>query len=96
MSQEAMNKVVAALRTGAGLKDDFIYYMSFDDYKAFPDPFARTAVTVKEVQESIHRYPNPEKPGELFQWDIHGRLVHARESFDSRHGRGHDPRRRGQ
>jgi hypothetical protein len=30
--------------------------------------------TVKEVQESIRRYPNPEKPGELFQWDIHGRL----------------------
>lgn len=74
MSQEAMNKLVAALRTGAGVQDDFIYYMSFDDYKAFPDPFPRTPFTVKEVQESIHRYPNPEKPGEMFRWDIHGRL----------------------
>ena len=60
--------------SGAGLKDDFIYYMSFDDYKTLPDPFARTPFTVKEVQETIRRYPNPEKPGELFQWDIHGRL----------------------
>ena len=69
-----MNKLVAALKTGAGLQDDFIYYMSFDDYKTFPDPFPRTTVTVNEVQETIRRYPNPEKPGELFQWDIHGRL----------------------
>jgi len=71
---DAMTNLVAALRTGAGLQDDFIYYMSFDDYKDFPDPFPRTAVTVHEVQESIYRYPNPEKPGQLFQWDIHGRL----------------------
>ena len=74
MSQQAMNKLVAALKTGAGLKDDFIYYMSFDDYKNFPDPFPRTTFTVKEVQETIRRYANPEEPGELFQWDIHGRL----------------------
>ena len=74
MSQEAMNKLVAALKTGAGLKDDFIYYMPFDDYQTLPDPFPRTSVTVQEVQESIQRYSNPEKPGELFQWDIHGRL----------------------
>ena len=74
MSQDAMNHLVAALKDGAGLKDDFIYYMSFDDYKTLPDPFARVPFTVKEVQESLRRYPNPEKPGELFQWDIHGRL----------------------
>jgi len=74
MSQAAMNKLVAALKTGAGLKDDFIYYMPFEDYKNLPDPFPRISFTVKEVQESIRRYPNPEKPGELFQWDIHGRL----------------------
>lgn len=74
MSQEAMNKVVAALRTGAGLQDDFIYYMSFDDYNVFPDPFPRTPFTVKEVQETIRRYPDPGKPGEMFRWDIHGRL----------------------
>ena len=74
MSNEAMNKLVAALKDGAGLKDDFIYPMPFDDYQALPDPFPRTKVSVKEVQESIQRYPNPEKPGELFRWDIHGRL----------------------
>ena len=39
MNQDAMDKLVAALKTGAGLKDDFIYYMSFDDYKTLPDPF---------------------------------------------------------
>ena len=74
MSREPMNKLVAALKTGAGLKDEFIYHMSFDDYKTLPDPYTRTIFTVKEVQENIRRYPNPERPGELFQWDIHGRL----------------------
>jgi hypothetical protein len=74
MSQEAMNKLVAALKRGEGLRDDFIYYMSFDDYRHFPDPFPRTTFTVAEVQESISRYPNPEKANELFRWDIHGRL----------------------
>ncbi|MEX0803863.1 MAG: hypothetical protein WD688_11180 [Candidatus Binatia bacterium] len=74
MSQEAMNKLVAALKAGKGLRDDFIYYMPFEDYKHFPDPFARTTFTVNEMQETIGRYANPEKPGELFQWDIHGRL----------------------
>ncbi|MGH7796184.1 MAG: alpha/beta hydrolase [Candidatus Binatia bacterium] len=70
MSQEAMK----ALKQGIGLKDDFIYYMSFDDYKNFPDPFPRTTFMVEEVSERINRYPNPEKPGQLFGWDIHGRL----------------------
>ena len=74
MSQQSMNRLVTALRSGMGLKDDFIYYMTFDDYINLPDPFPRASFTVKEVQESIHRYPNPEKPGQLFQWDIHGRL----------------------
>jgi len=74
MAQENMTRLVAALKTGAGLKDDFIYYMSFDDYKTLADPYPRTAVNVREVQESIRRYSNPEKAGELFQWDIHGRL----------------------
>jgi hypothetical protein len=74
MAQENMTRLVAALKTGAGLKDDFIYYMPFDDYKTLADPYPRTVVSVREVQESIRRYPNPEKAGELFQWDIHGRL----------------------
>ncbi len=74
MSQEAMNRLVTALRSGEGLKDDFIYSMPFEDYKTFCDPFPRTTFAVKEVQESTRRYPNPEKPGELFRWEIHGRL----------------------
>jgi hypothetical protein len=57
------------------LHDEFIYSMSFDDYKAFPDPFPRTPFSVREVQARIERYPNPAKPRELFQWDIHGRLL---------------------
>jgi hypothetical protein len=74
MSEAAMTALVKALKYGVGLKDEFIYSMSFDDYKTLPDPFPRTTYTVKEVQERIRRYPDPEKPGELFQWDIHGRL----------------------
>jgi hypothetical protein len=75
MSQDAMNRLVAALKHGTGLRDEFIYYMTFDDYKMLPDPFTRTTFTVEEVQQTIRRYANPEKPGELFQWDIHGRLL---------------------
>jgi hypothetical protein len=74
MSQEAMSSLVKALKQGTGLRDDFIYYMPFEDYQNLPDPFPRTTFTVTEVQERISRYPNPEKPGELFNWDIHGRL----------------------
>ena len=74
MTQAATNRFIDALKTGAGLKDEFIYYMSFSDYQIFPDPFPRTKFAVREVQESIRRYPNPQNPRELFQWDIHGRL----------------------
>lgn len=75
MSQEPMRRFLDALNRGVGLRDDFIYYMNFDDYRSFPDPFPRTGFAVKEVQESIVRYPDPQKPGELFRWDIHGRLL---------------------
>jgi hypothetical protein len=78
MSQDAMDRFVAALRRGDGLRDDFIYYMSFDDYTTFPDPFPRTAFAVSEVQESIQRYRNPADPARLFRWDIHGRLFSPR------------------
>ena len=74
MSQQAIERYVAALTKGDGLHDDFIYSMSWEDYTNFPDPFARTVFTVEEVEARIGRYPNPAKPGELFQWDIHGRL----------------------
>lgn len=75
MSTDASRTFLAALNQGAGLRDDLIYYMDFDDYKSFPDPFPRTTFTVREVQESIRRYPNPEKPQEQFRWDIHGRAL---------------------
>ncbi len=75
MAEDSLKRLLAALDQGAELRDDFIYYMSFEDYQAFPDPFQRTAFTVEEVQESILRYPNPQKPEELFRWDIHGRLL---------------------
>jgi Alpha/beta hydrolase family len=74
MSHAPTNPFVLALKQRDGLKDDFIYYMTFDEYKNFPDPYARTTFAVEEVTERIRRYPNPEKPGELFEWDIHGRL----------------------
>lgn len=70
-----MRRYSDALQKGKGLHDDFIYSMSFSDYQSFPDPFPRTAFSVREVQESIRRYPNPQKPDALFQWDIHGRLL---------------------
>ena len=74
MSQQALDSLVKALKLGSSMKDDFIYYMPFDDYKNLPDPFPRTTFTVREVQERISRYQDPEKPAELFSWDIHGRL----------------------
>ena len=74
MSQTAMGNFVKALKQREGLKDDFIYYMTFDDYKNFPDPFPRMRTTVEEVTARVSRYPNPARPGRLFDWDIHGRL----------------------
>ena len=75
MSKDAAKKFLAAINRGEGLRDEFIYYMGFEEYKSFPDPIPRTAFTAQEVQESVQRYPNPEKPRELFRWDIHGRLL---------------------
>jgi hypothetical protein len=75
VNQNASNPYVAALTTGAGLHDEFIYSMTFDEYKNFPDPFPRRDFSVREVEARIQRYPNPEKPGQLFQWGIHGRLL---------------------
>jgi len=74
VNQQAMERYVAALQHGTGLHDDFIYSMTFDEYKSFPDPFPRTTFSMQEVQETIYRYPNPAESQELFQWDIHGRL----------------------
>lgn len=74
MSQTAMGDFVNALKQREGLKNDFIYSMTFDDYKNFPDPFPRTRSMVEEVTARISRYPNPARPGRLFEWDIHARL----------------------
>ena len=99
MSREAMepmNKVVAALKTGTGLKDDFIYYMSFDDYKIFPDPFPRTPVHCREVARNhLPLSESGKTPGELFR-GIFMAAVHAGESIYAGHGCGHDSRRGGQ
>ncbi len=82
MNDDAGTRWIAALNRGEGLRDDFIFDLSFEDYASFPDPFPRCAFAVEEVQETIHRYPNPERPGELFRWDIHGRLLApAKESI---------------
>jgi len=75
MSDQAMTRFLNGVCREEGLRDDFIYYMDFEDYRSFPDPFPRTTFTVKEIQETLFRYPNPEKPEELFRWDIHGRLL---------------------
>jgi hypothetical protein len=74
MGRQAMNRYIAALIKGEDLHHDFIYSMSWQDYTRFPDPFARGKFLTEEVEARISRYPNPAKPGELFQWDIHGRL----------------------
>ena len=82
MSQTAINNYSAALKSGTGLHDDFIYSMPWDDYVNFPDPFPRTSYQVREVEARYHRYPNPRKSGDTFAWDIHGRLfTPAKESL---------------
>src|SRR3990172_3522308 len=68
-------RLLSALLHRDGLQNDFIYYLPWEDYTSFPDPLPRTRFEVKEVQESIRRYSNPEKPDELFRWDIDGRLL---------------------
>jgi hypothetical protein len=69
------DRLLSALVKGIGLQDEFIYYLSWEDYTSFPDPLPRTKFAVREVQETILRYTNPEKPKELFRWDIHGRVL---------------------
>ncbi len=74
MASSSMERLIAALKEGTGLRNGFIYPMPFEEYRSLPDPFPRTTFTVHEVEAYVHRYPDPEKPGELFRWDIHGRL----------------------
>ncbi|MEE8075511.1 MAG: hypothetical protein V3T60_07810, partial [Candidatus Binatia bacterium] len=68
-------RLLSALKQGVGLQDEFNYYLSWEDYVSYPDPLPRTKFEVREVQETILRYPNPEKPKELYRWDIHGRVL---------------------
>ncbi|MDP6559851.1 MAG: alpha/beta fold hydrolase [Candidatus Binatia bacterium] len=75
MSIENRKQFLKAINQGEGLEENLIYFLSFDEYKNFPDPFPRTAFAVREVKESVERYPNPERPGEKFRWDVHGRLL---------------------
>ena len=53
MSQQAIDRYVAALTKGDGLHDDFIYSMSWEDYSNFPDPFARTVFTLEEAMAML-------------------------------------------
>ena len=80
MSQQALTRYLAAITRGEGLHDDFIYSMPWEDYVKMPDPLARREFTVKEVEARTARYANPARPGELFQWDIHGRLFTPAEN----------------
>lgn len=75
MSTDPMKRFLEAINNDVGLRDEVVYHIEFEDYRCFPDPFPRTTFSVKEVQASIRRYPNPEKPGERFRWDIHGTLL---------------------
>jgi hypothetical protein len=75
MSIENRKQFLKAINQGEGLEENLIYFLSFEEYKTFPDPFPRTAFAVREVKESVERYPNPECPGEKFRWDVHGRLL---------------------
>ena len=75
MAKEPKQRFLDAIKDGIGLDNELVYHIDFEDYRNFPDPFPRTTFTVKEVQDSIERYPNPERPGANFRWDIHGRLL---------------------
>ncbi|MCI0391938.1 MAG: hypothetical protein MOB07_24630 [Acidobacteria bacterium] len=71
---ESTKRFIVAMRTGEGIKDQFIYYMPWEDYASFPAPYQRTTFKVREVRTSITRYVNPETKSP-FKWDIHGRLL---------------------
>jgi hypothetical protein len=75
MLETIAGKMSEALISGQGLEEGFIYRLPWEAYTAFPDPFPRTGFQTREVVQSVWRYPNPERPGELFRWDIHGRLL---------------------
>ena len=66
MAQENMTRLVAALKTGAGLKDDFIYYMPFDDYKTLPDPFPRTRLASRKFKKAFAAIPIRKSPASCF------------------------------
>jgi hypothetical protein len=57
MSQQAIDRYVAALTRGDGLHDDFIYSMPWKDCTNFPDPFARTVFTVDRRPQAHALWP---------------------------------------
>ena len=79
MSQSALDRYIAALATGQGLHDEFIYSMTFDDYTAFPDPFPRRAFSVREVEARIERYPNPANPRNYFSGTFMAGFLHRQK-----------------
>src|SRR4051812_38248361 len=60
----AATELFATLRTGDDLDDGFIYYLGWEEYAAFPDPFPRRRFEAREVQQTVWRYPDPARPGE--------------------------------
>ena len=96
MSQDASERYVAALTTGAGLHDEFIYSMTFDDYQAFPDPFPRRTFTVREVEARIERYPNPAQAWRIISVGHSRKTFHTGNDIDPGDRRRYDPRRRRQ
>ena len=94
MSQDAASRYVAALTAGAGLHDEFIYSMPFDDYRAFPDPFPRRAFTVREVEARIERYPESGEARRIISMGHSRQTSRTGGDVDPGHGRRHDPRRR--
>lgn len=75
MEQNPLERFLAAINREEGLENGFIYRLDFQDYTAFPDPFPRRPFTVTEVETSVYRYPDPERSGKPFRWDIHGRIL---------------------
>jgi hypothetical protein len=75
MLNTTVSTLFRPLRSSQDLEEGFICGLGWDDYTTVRDPFQRVRFHAQEVQQTIWRYPDPERPGELFRWDIHGRLL---------------------
>jgi hypothetical protein len=69
------DELFSTLRSGESLEAGLVQHLDWETYTTYPEPFPRRRFQTSEVERSIWRYPNPERPPEFFQWDIHGRLL---------------------